>query len=80
MCISLFNGRLRFEGNVSSDFNVAYRIGPENGDVPFPLVTSDSTENRAEIAASAETAALDINVSHCVHGHCNELLLRETAK
>ena len=91
---SLFNGRLRFEGDGSSYFNVAYRIEPGNVYVPFPLLTPDSTENRAKIdcdssqallvlapgsAASAETA-VDINVFHCVHGHSNELLLRETAK
>ena len=29
--------------------------------------------------ASTETS-VDINVFHCVHGHSNELLLRETAK
>ena len=79
LCIALFNGGLRFEGDVSSDFNVAYRIEPENDYVPFPLVTSDSTENSAEISDSGETA-VDINVSHCMHGHCNELLSRETAK
>ena len=92
LCISLFNGRLRFEGDGSSCFNFAYRIEPDNGHVPFPLLTPDSTENHAEIncdspqalpvlppgsAASAETA-VDINV--LLHGHSNELLLREAAK
>ena len=56
----------------------------------FPF-EPDSTENRVETGcdfllafpvlatgsvASAETA-VDINVSHCVHGHSNGLLLRE---
>ena len=92
--ISLFNGRLRFEGDGSSYFNFAYRIEADKGYVPFPLLTLDSTENRAKIgcdssralpvlapgsAAFAETA-VDINVFHCVHGHSNELLLRETVK
>ena len=30
--------------------------------------------------ADAREAALDISVFHCVHGHANEFLLRETAK
>ena len=92
--ISLFDGRLRFEGDGSSCFNSAFIIKPDNGYVPFPLLTPDSTENRMEIdrgspqalpvlapgsAVSAETA-VDINVFHCVHGHSSELLLRETAK
>ena len=62
--------------------------------MPFPLLTPDPAENREETgcdfplafpvlapggAASAETA-VDINIFHCVHGHSNELLLRETAK
>ena len=91
---SFFNVRLTFEGDGSSYFNFAYRIEPENGYVPFSPLTPDSTENRAKIdcgfpqvlpvlspgcAASAETA-VDINVFHCVHGHSNKLLLRETAK
>ena len=94
LCISLSNGRLRFEGDGSSYFNFAYRIEPGNVYVPFPFLTPDSTENRAKIdcdspqallvlapgsAASAETA-VDINVFHWVHGHSNELLLKETAK
>ena len=94
LCISHFNGRLRFEGGGSSYFKFAYIIEPDNGYVPFPLLTPDCTENRAEIdcdslqalpvlapgsAASAETA-VGINVFHCVHGHSDELLLRETAK
>ena len=94
LCISLFNGRLTFEGDGSSYLNFAYRIKPDNDCVPFPLLTPDSAENRAKTdcdspqalpvlapssAASAETA-VDIDVFHCVHGHSNELLLRETAK
>ena len=57
------------------------------------LFTPDPTDNRAQTdydspmalpvlapgsAASAETA-VDVNVSHCVYGHSNELLLREAA-
>ena len=94
LCISLFDGRLRFEGDGSSYSNFACRIEPDNGYVPFPLLTPDPAENRGETgcdfplafpvlapgsAASAETA-VDINIFHCVHGHSNELLLRETAK
>ena len=41
--------RLRFEGDVSSYFKFAYRIEPDNGYVPFPLLTPDSTSNPAEI-------------------------------
>ena len=92
--LSLFDGRLRFEGDGSSYFTFACRIEPGNGYVPFPVLTPDSTENRAEIdcgtppalpvlapgsAASAATA-VHINVFHCMHGNSNELLLRETAK
>ncbi|CAN0208252.1 unnamed protein product, partial [Laminaria digitata] len=44
LCISLFNGRLKFEGDGSS------------------------------------YSTVDVNVFHCVYGHSNELLLRETAK
>ena len=94
LCIYLFNGRLRFEGDGSSYSNFAYRIEPNNGYVPFPLLTPDPAEYRVETgcdfplafpvlapgsAASAGTT-VDSNVFHCVHGHSNELLLRETAK
>ena len=82
---SLFNGRLRFEGDRSSYPNFACRIEPDNGYVTFPLLTPDFTENRAKndcdspqalpalapgSAASVETA-VDINVFHCVRGHSN---------
>ena len=46
--ISRFNGRLRFEDDGSSYFNFAYKIEPDNGYVPFPLLTPDFTENRAK--------------------------------
>ena len=72
---------------------VTYRIDPDNGYVPFPLLTPDSTESREEIDCNSPQAlpvlapldafaesAVDINAFHCVHGHSNELLLRETAK
>ena len=73
LCISLFFGRLRFEGDGSSHIKFAYRIKPDNGYVPFPLLTSNSTQNRVEVecdspqvlpvlapgsAASAETAVV----------------------
>ena len=38
----------------------------------FPVIAPGSTD--------AHEAAVDINVFHCVHGHANEFLLRETAK
>ena len=94
LCISFFDGRLRFEGDGCSYSNFACRMEPDNGYVPFPLLTTDPAENRVETgcdfpleflvldagsAASAETA-VDINIFHCVHGHSNELLMRETAK
>ena len=94
LCISLFNERLRFEGDGFSYFNFACIVEPDNGYVPFPLLTPDSAENRAKIdcdspqalpvlalgsAASVETA-VDTNVFHSMHGHSNELLLRETSK
>ncbi|CAN0366564.1 unnamed protein product, partial [Laminaria digitata] len=73
LCISLFNGRLKFEGDGSSYSSFAYRIEPDDGYVPFPLLTPDPSENCVE-------SAVDINVFHCLYGHSNELLLRETAK
>ena len=91
---SLFDGRLRFEGDGSSYSNFTCRIEPDNGYVPFPLLTPDPAENRVETgcdfplafpvlapgsAASTETF-VDINIFHCVHGHSNELTLKKTAK
>ena len=38
LCIFLFNGRLRFEGDGSSYSGFAYRIEPDDGYVPFPLL------------------------------------------
>ncbi|CAM9287200.1 unnamed protein product, partial [Laminaria digitata] len=64
LCISLFNGRLKFEGDGSSYSSFACRIEPDDGYVPIE---------------SNETA-VDIDVFHCVYGHSNELLLRETAQ
>ena len=72
----------------------AYRIGPDNGHVPFPVLTPGFTEKHVKIdcdspqalpvlapgsADFAETA-VDINVFNGVHGHSNEILLRKTAK
>ena len=94
LCISLFDVWLRFEDDKSRSSNFACRVEPDNGYVPFPLLTPDHAENRVETgcdfplafpvlapssAASAETA-VDINIFHCVHGHSNELLLRETQR
>ena len=56
MCIFIFNGRLRFEGDGSSYFNFAYRIEPDNGYMPFPLLTTDSTENRVKIDCDSPQA------------------------
>ncbi|CAM9400002.1 unnamed protein product [Laminaria digitata] len=58
VCISLFDGRLRFKGD---------GVSP----LAFPVLTPGRN-------APTETA-VDINVFHCVHGHANEVLLRETA-
>ena len=95
LCISLFDGRLRFEGDGSTYSNFACRIEPDPGFVPFPLITPDPAENHVETgwnfllafpvfvapgSAASAVAAVDINIFHCVHGHSNELLLRETAK
>ena len=90
LCSSLFDGRLRLEGDTSSYFDFAYIIEPGNGYVPFSLLIPDFTKSRAEIdrgspqalpvlapgsAAFAETVA-DTNVLLCVHGHSTNLLLR----
>ena len=89
LCISLFTGRLRFEGDGSSYSGFAYRIEPDDGYVPFPVLTPSPPEPCVEPGcdlplafpvlepgsiASTETS-VDIDVSHCVHGHANELLL-----
>ena len=94
LCISPFNGRLGFEGGGSSYPGFAYRIQPDNGYVPFPRFTPNPPEPCVESScdlplvfavlapgsiASTETS-VEINISHCVHGHANELLPRETAK
>ncbi|CAN0530962.1 unnamed protein product, partial [Laminaria digitata] len=69
-------------------------IEPDDGYVPFPLLTPDPSENCVETGCDFPLAfpvlapgsielnetAVDINVFHCVYGHSNELLLRETAK
>lgn len=47
LCISLFNGRLRFEGGGSSYSGFAYRVEPDDEYVPFPLLTPDPPENCA---------------------------------
>ena len=47
-CISLFNGRLRFEGDGSSYSGVPYRIQPNDGYVPFPLLTPNPPETCKE--------------------------------
>ncbi|CAN0386005.1 unnamed protein product, partial [Laminaria digitata] len=69
-------------------------IEPDDGYVPFPLLTPDPSENCVETGCDFPLAfpvlapgsiesnetAVDINVFHRVYGHSNELLLRETAK
>ena len=87
--ISLFNGRLRFEGDGSSCSGFDYRIEPDHGYVPFPLETANPPETCAEygcdfpltfpVLAPGNTAStdtrVDINVFRCVQGHSDELLL-----
>ncbi|CAN0389794.1 unnamed protein product, partial [Laminaria digitata] len=72
----------------------ACRIEPDDGYVPFPLFTPDPSENCVETGCGFPLAfpvlapgsiesnetAVDINVFHCVYGHSDELLLRETAQ
>ena len=48
MCISLFNGRLRVEGDGSSYSGFACRIEPDDGYVPFPLKTTNPPETCVE--------------------------------
>ena len=38
----------------------------------FPVIAPGSADSRE--------AAVDINVYHCIHGHANEFILRETAR
>ena len=94
LCISLFNGRLRFEGDGSSNSGFAYKIEPDDGYVPLPLETFNPPETCVEygcdfplafpVLAPGSTASIetrvDVNVFHCVQGHSSEVLLRETAK
>lgn len=92
--ISLFNGRLKLEGDGFSYSSFACRIEQDDRCVPFPLSTPDPSETCVEsgcdfplafpvldpgIIESNETA-LDINVFPCVYGLSNELLMKETAK
>ena len=51
LCISLFDGRLRFESDGSSYSNFAYRIEPDNGHVPFPLLIPDSLRTAWKLVA-----------------------------
>ena len=90
LCISLFNGRLRFEGNGSIYSGFTYRIEPDDGYVPFLFETPNPPETCVEygcdfplafpVLAPGSTAStensVDINVFHCVQGRSNELLLR----
>ena len=48
LCISLFTGRLRFEGDGSRYSGFAYRIEPDDGYVPFPLLTPNPPETCKE--------------------------------
>ena len=48
LCVSLFNGRMRFEGNGSSYSGLAYRIAPDDGYVPFPLLTPNPAKTCVE--------------------------------
>ena len=85
---------MKFEGDGSGCSGFAYRIEPDDGYVPFPLLTPNPPETCVESGcdfplpfpvlapgsiASAETSVY-ISVFHCVHGHSNELLLQETVK
>ena len=70
------------------------RIDRDDDNIPFPLQVPDPIENAMQPAlpvpltfpvivpgnADSLEAAVHINVLHCVHGHANEFLLRETAK
>ena len=70
------------------------RIDRDDDNIPFPLQVPDPIENAMQPAlpvpltfpvivpgnADSLEAAVHINVLHCVHGHANDFLLRETAK
>ena len=84
---------MRFGGDGSRNSIFAYRVELDNGCVPFPLLTPNPPENADTgsvlplafpVLAPGRNAptetAVDINVFHCVHGHANELPLKETAK
>ena len=44
LCISLFNGRLRFEGDGPIYSGFVYRIEPEDGYVPLPPLNPNFSE------------------------------------
>ena len=48
LCVNLFNGMLRFEVDGSSYFGFAYRIEPDDGYVPFPLLTPNPAKTCVE--------------------------------
>ena len=94
MSATLADGRLRFWSDGSEHPNFGRRIDPDDDYTPFPMSVPERIENPVHPAhsvplvfpviapgsADSREAAVDINVIHCVHGHANEFLSRETAK
>ena len=70
LCISLFDGRLRFEGDGSSYFNFVYRIELDNGYVSFPRLTPDPTENRAETNCDCPWLLLEVMLTSTFYIAC----------
>lgn len=48
LCLNLFNGRLKFEGDGCSYSTFAYRVEPDDGYVPFLILVPDSSGNCVE--------------------------------
>ena len=86
MCTSISDGRLRFEGDGSGDSGFACRIEPDDGYVPFPVLTPNPPEDCIEYdcdfplelpAPAPGSNAVNVNVFHFVNGDSNELLLTD---
>ena len=52
LCISLSNGRLRFVGDGSSYSGFAYGIEPDDGYMPFPVLTPNPSSLLLNLVAT----------------------------
>ena len=92
--MTLVDGRLRFWSGGSGSSHYGRRIDPDDDYMLSPLWVPEPIENPVQPAlpvplgfsviapgsTDSRDAAVDMNVFHCVHGHVDEFMLRETAK